>query len=76
MRALGLLRGNAGAEKAAKEALKDEKPNVRAAAASSLGSRQAIDAKPELQSTLDDDEPEVVLAAANSLLLLNDTRSA
>jgi HEAT repeat protein len=49
-RALGLLTGNTEAEKAAVNALRDEKP----------------------QEALGDSEPSVVLAAANSLLLLHD----
>jgi HEAT repeat protein len=74
--ALGLLNGTAAAEKAAKEALKDEKGNVRAAAAGALGSMHAVHAVPELEVALDDEEPEVVLAAANSLLQLKNTSSA
>jgi HEAT repeat protein len=68
--ALGLLTNDAEAEKAAKEGLKDEKGNVRAAAASALGSMHAVHATTDLEVALDDEEPEVVLAAANSLLLL------
>lgn len=76
VKALGLLKGNVDAEEAALDALKDEKSNVRAAAASALGSMRAAHAKPALRSALDDDEPEVVLAAANSLMLLKDLDSA
>lgn len=68
--ALGLLPGNAEAEKAANEALKDEKFIVRAAGATALGSMHAVRSIPELESALDDQEPTVVLAAANSLMLL------
>ena len=74
--ALGLLTRNSEAESAAVEALSDAKSNVRVAAASALGSMHAVHAKAQLQSALDDDEPAVVLAAANSLLLLKDTDSA
>lgn len=70
--ALGLLKGNAEAEKLATAALKDEKGDVRAAAAAALGSMHAIHAKTNLEAALDDSEPAVVLAAANSLLLLKD----
>lgn len=73
---LGLLTRNAEAEKAAVLALKDDKSNVRVAAASALGSMRAVHAQPQLESALDDDEPAVVLAAANSLMLLRDLDSA
>jgi HEAT repeat protein len=72
VRALGLLTGNAEAEKAAVLGLKDEKMNVRLAAAAALGSMHAENAKGNLEETLGDSEPSVVLAAANSLLLLHD----
>ena len=72
VRALGLLTGNTEAEKAAVLALKDEKPNVRQAAAHALGAMHAEDAKGNLEEALGDPEPSVVLAAANSLLLLHD----
>lgn len=72
VRALGLLAGNVEAEKLAVAALKDEKPNVRAAAATALGATNAENAKGNLEEALGDAEPSVVLAAANSLLLLHD----
>lgn len=72
VRALGLLSGNAEAEKAAAGALKDEKANVRLAAAKALGSMQALRLNAALEKALEDSEPAVVLAAANSLLLLHD----
>jgi len=72
VRALGLLPGNTEAEKAAINALQDKKPNVRMAAAAALGSMQARHANLELEGILQDSEPAVVLAAANSLLLLHD----
>src|SRR5947209_5376281 len=43
--ALGLMRGNAEAEKLAIAALKDEKCDVRAAAATALGAMHAVRAK-------------------------------
>jgi hypothetical protein len=73
---LGLLTHSVEAGKAAVLALKDDKSNVRVAAASALGSMRAVHAQPELESALDDDEPAVVLAAANSLMLLKDLDSA
>jgi HEAT repeat protein len=72
VRALGLLAGNSEAEKAAVAALKDEKPNVRLAAAMALGSMHAEHSAGNLEEALGDSEPGVVLAAANSLLLLHD----
>jgi HEAT repeat protein len=72
VRALGLLTGNAEAQKAAVLALKDEKSNVRQAAAHALGAMRAESAKGNLEEALGDSEPSVVLAAANSLLLLHD----
>src|SRR5258708_14359614 len=71
--ALGLMKGNAVAEKLATAALEDEKGDVRAAAAAALGSMHAVHAKAPLEAALDDKEPAVVLAAANSLLLLKDS---
>jgi HEAT repeat protein len=71
--ALGLLKSNVEAEKLATAALKDDKGDVRAAAATALGSMHAVGAKGALEAALDDNEPAVVLAAANSLLLLKDT---
>jgi HEAT repeat protein len=70
--ALGLLPDNPEAEQFADAALKDEKPNVRIAAASALGSMHAEHSKGNLEEALGDSEPSVVLAAANSLLLLHD----
>lgn len=72
VRALGLLEGNAEAEKAAVLGLKDEKPNVRLAGAAALGSMHAAHSAGDLEEALGDSEPSVVLAAANSLLLLHD----
>ena len=72
VRALGLLAGSAEAEKAAVVGLKDEKPKVRQAAAHALGAMRAENAKGNLEEALGDSEPSVVLAAANSLLLLHD----
>jgi len=69
---LGLVANNADAEKAAIAAMKDEKANVRAAAATALGSMGAASSKTVLEEGLDDEDPVVVLAAANSLLLLKD----
>jgi hypothetical protein len=74
--ALGVLKGNTEAEKLAIASLKDAKGDVRAAAATALGAMHAVRAKAPLEAALDDNEPAVVLAAANSLLLLKDTNFA
>jgi HEAT repeats len=73
--ALGLLSANREAEGMAIEALTDEKYNVRTAAATALGVMHAVHAIPQLEKALDDDEPAVVLAAANSLMLMKDSRA-
>jgi HEAT repeat protein len=72
VRALGLLTGNAEAEEFAKNALNEVKANVRLAAAVALGAMHAEHAKIALEGALEDPEPAVVLAAANSLVLLHD----
>ena len=72
VRALGLLTGSAEAQEAAILALKDEKPKVRLVAAVALGSMRAEQAAGSLEEALGDSEPSVVLAAANSLLLVHD----
>jgi hypothetical protein len=73
--ALGLLSANREAEGMAIEALGDDKYNVRTAAATALGLMHAVHAIPQLEKALDDDEPAVVLAAANSLMLMKDARA-
>jgi HEAT repeats len=73
--ALGLLSANREAEGMAIEALTDDKYNVRSAAATALGVMHAAHAIPQLEKALDDDEPAVVLAAANALMLLKDNRA-
>jgi HEAT repeat protein len=72
VRSMGLLAGNTEAERAAVLGLRDEKPNVRLAAAMALGSMHAEHSTGNLEEALGDSEPNVVLAAANSLLLLHD----
>jgi hypothetical protein len=73
--ALGLLSANREAEGMAIEALGDDKYNVRSAAATALGVMHAVHAIPQLEKALEDDEPAVVLAAANSLMLMKDSRA-
>jgi HEAT repeat protein len=74
--ALVILKGNSDAEKLAMHALDDAKFNVRAAAATALGSMHALRSIRPLEAALDDSDPAVVLAAANSLMQLQDARSA
>ncbi|HEY6267616.1 MAG TPA: HEAT repeat domain-containing protein [Candidatus Acidoferrum sp.] len=75
VRALGLLTGDVEAENSAITALEDKNASVRSAsaAAAALGSMHAEHAKLALEGALEDSEPAVVLAAANSLLLLHDS---
>jgi len=71
---LGLLPGDAQAEKAAVDALKDDKPEVRAAAAQALGDMKAKGAAPQLVEMFADKEPAVIIAAAHALIELGDNR--
>jgi HEAT repeat protein len=71
--ALAVLKGNTEAENLAIAALKDQKADVRVAAANALGAMHAVRAKDPLEVALDDDEPAVVLAAANSLMRMTST---
>jgi HEAT repeat protein len=72
LQALGLISKNKPAADLAVAGLKDEKPNVRAAAAAALGNMNATEHVAELKKVLDDPEVSVVLAASNALLLLKD----
>jgi hypothetical protein len=58
--ALGLLPHNTGARLMAEKALADEKPEVRSAAAASLGEMGARASIPKLKDATDDAEPTVV----------------
>jgi HEAT repeat protein len=71
-RALRLLPNNPEAQEMAENALADQNPNVRAAAARALGPMGALSSVPKLKTVLNDKEPAVVLAAAHSLFLLGD----
>jgi HEAT repeat protein len=70
--ALALLPGNPRALRMARQALTDAAPEVRAAAATSLGQMASTDSIPELRKMLADDNPSVVIAAANALWNLKD----
>jgi HEAT repeat protein len=56
----------------ARRALKDDRLEVRAAAAAALGQMGSTDSIPELRGMLDDRSPSVVIAAANALMELKD----
>jgi HEAT repeat protein len=68
--ALGLLIHQRQAAELAENALVDEKPEVRSAAATALGQMESEASIPQLEQTLHDKEPAVVLAAARSLVHL------
>ena len=71
---LGLLPGDPQAEKAALTALKDDKPEVRVAAAQALGDMGAKSAKPQLVEAIHDTDVGVILTAAHALITLGDDR--
>lgn len=72
--ALGLLPGDSQAEDAALTALKDEKPEVRVAAAQALGDMGAKSATPQLVEAIHDTDVAVILTAAHALVTLGDER--
>jgi len=69
---LGLLPGDPQALDAALTALKDPKPEVRAAAAQALGDMSAKSAIAQLKAALQDSDPSVILAAGHAMLALGD----
>jgi HEAT repeat protein len=71
---LGLLPGDAKAKDAALKALKDEKPDVRAAAAQALGDMKAKDTTGQLYEMFKDTDAGVIIAAARSMIALGDNR--
>jgi HEAT repeat protein len=71
---LGLLPNDPQAEEAALHALKDEKPEVRAAAAAALGDMKAKNAIPQLVDLVNDKDAGVIMAGAHSLIELGDNR--
>jgi HEAT repeat protein len=73
VRALGLLPENPRAEKLAEGALADKKPEVRAAAAASLGRMHSLASIPRLEEALNDKDTRVSFAAASALLTLGDS---
>lgn len=71
---LGLLPDDTKAQLAAVIALKDEKPEVRAAAAQALGDMKDKGAIPRLVDLVNDKDPGVVMAAARAMIALGDNR--
>jgi HEAT repeat protein len=65
---LGLLPGDSQALDAALTALKDDKPDVRVAAAQALGDMSAKIATPQLIAALQDTDVSVILTAAHTLV--------
>jgi len=72
VRVLSLLTGETKCVRLATEALSDNKPEIRVAAAMALGELRAKSAIPKLEQALSDKEPLVTLAAAHSLLTMKD----
>jgi len=72
IQALGLTLGDSDAVQLAEEALHDNEPTVRAAAAKALGAMRSTKSIPRLQDALSDKDISVCLAAAHSLIQLNE----
>lgn len=70
--ALGLVAGDAKAVSIVEKALNDPAPEVREAAATSLGQMHSTASVPQLELALKDKDVAVVLAAAHSLWTLGD----
>ena len=72
--ALGIVGKDRRVVKLAEEALKDEKPEVRTAAASALGQMQSSGSTPKLIAAMNDKETAVALAAAQSLVRMKNEK--
>lgn len=72
MHALALLPQDAKAQAMAEAALKDDREEVRAAAAEALGVMGAKGSVAKLKAAVNDKEASVVFAATNALFVLND----
>jgi HEAT repeat protein len=70
---LGLIPNDVKSVRLAESALKDEKPEVRAAAAAALGDMTSRASIPKLKTATEDQDPSVALAAAHSLDLMHDS---
>ncbi len=73
VRALGLITSNTRARKLAEQALVDDNPDVRVAAADALGEMNARNSVLKLRKALNDSDPTVALAAAHSLELMHNS---
>jgi HEAT repeat protein len=71
---LGLLPDDVKAREAALNALKDDKPEVRAAAAQALGDMKAKGTNEQLVEMINDKDVGVIIAAARALIALGDNR--
>jgi len=69
---LGLIPNDARSARLAQNALTDERPEVRAAAAAALGNMHSRASIPKLKAAMDDQDPSVALAAAHALNLMHD----
>ena len=69
---LGLMPGDPQGLELSHKAIYDEKPEVRAAAATALGQSHSRSSIPWLRTLLADDEPSVALAAASALISFKD----
>jgi HEAT repeat protein len=72
IRVLGLLPKDSKAVRVTVKALRDNKAEVRAAAAAALGDMNSRKSIPKLRIALDDKDPSVALAAAHALELMGD----
>ena len=72
IQSLASIPANARAQSMAEAALKDEREEVRAAAADSLGAMGAKGAIPKLQAAVRDPATSVVFAASNALFVMGD----
>ncbi len=70
IRAAGVLKSEGQALDLVTGALADKDPDVRAAAAESLGEMRAVSAIPQLEAALSDPQYSVVMAAAAALVVL------
>ena len=72
IRVLGLMPNDTKALGIAEKALADDKPEVRAAAATALGDMKSRSSISKLKEALDDNDPAVALAAAHALDEMHD----
>ena len=72
VKALSLLEGNRQAIRLSLRAMRDKNPQVRAAAASTLGELHATATVPALRAAVSDKDASVMLAATHALFVLKD----